>query len=132
MADEQSDLMSDDVLRVVEYLGHILEAIGRINRYTAGMDETAFLENELVQDAVIRNIEVIGEAARNIARHHAEFAAEHADVPWDDMYLMRNRVSHGYFTVDLEIVWKTVRRDVPELEKQIRPLLPEAPSGAPD
>ena len=51
------------------------------------------------------------------------FAARHPDVPWEDVYLMRNRVSHGYFTVDLEIVWKTVKRDIPELEEQAKRLL---------
>lgn len=115
--------MSDDPLRVPEYLGHILLAIQRINRYTAGMNEAAFLVDDLVQDGVIRNIEIIGEASRNIARHHPDFAVQHADVPWEDIYLMRNRVSHGYFTVDLEIIWKTVKRDIPELEEQAKRLL---------
>jgi uncharacterized protein with HEPN domain len=69
-----------------------------------------------------RNIEVIGEAARNIDRHHPEFAALHADVPWQDIYLMRNRVAHGYFSIDLEIVWKTVGRDIPELQQQVAQL----------
>lgn len=70
----------------------------------------------------MRNIEVIGEAARNIARHHPGFAAEQADVPWDDIYFMRNRLAHGYASVDLELVWKVVERDVPELEAQIERL----------
>jgi len=114
--------MSKAQFRVPDYLGHILRAIQRIARYTEDITEAAFLENELLQDAVIRNIEVIGEAARNIEHHHSEFAAEHPEVPWEDVYLMRNRVSHGYFSVDLEIVWKTVQRDIPELERQIRKL----------
>lgn len=115
--------MVDDPLRVPAYLGHIVEAIRRIGRYTAGLDEAAFLKDELVQDAVIRNIEIVGEAARNIERHHPDFATRHPDVPWEDVYLMRNRVSHGYFTVDLEIVWTTVKRDIPELEEQAKRLL---------
>lgn len=92
-------------LRVPDYLGHILQAIRRIGRYAGGMDEAAFLKDELVQDAVIRNIEVIGEAARNIERTHPDFSARHPDVPWGDIYVMRNRVSHGYFSVDLGIIW---------------------------
>ena len=111
--------MVEDPLRVTEYLGHIAKAIERIGRYTAGLDEAGFLGDELVQDAVIRNIEIVGEAARNIERQHPRFASRHADVPWEDIYLMRNRVSHGYFSVDLEIVWKTVTRDIPELAGQI-------------
>lgn len=111
--------MSKDGLRARSYLGHILEAIQRINRYTRDLTEASFLENELVQDAVIRNIEIIGEAVRNIGRYDPEFSAQHPDVPWEDIYLMRNRVSHGYFSVDLGIVWKTVQRDMPELERKI-------------
>lgn len=112
--------MKKDQLRVPDYLGHILEAVERINTYTDDMDEVGFLQNQMVQDAVIRNIEIIGEAARNIEKHHSEFASLHPDVPWEDVYLMRNRVSHGYFSVDLEVVWRTVQRDIPELAQQIR------------
>lgn len=86
-------------------------------------------DDPLRQDAVIRNIEIIGEAARNIDRHHPDFASRHPDVPWEDIYLMRNRVSHGYFTVDLEIVWKTVKRDIPELEDQAKRLLAGLAAG---
>ena len=107
-------------LRVPDYLGHILKAIERIVRYTEDMDEVAFLDNELVQDAVIRNIEIIGEASNNIQRVDAEFAARHEDIPWLVMYTMRNRVSHGYDKVDLEIVWKMIQSDLPGLYAQIQ------------
>jgi len=106
-------------LRVAEYLEHIARAIGRIVRYTKGMTEAQFCANEMAQDAVIRNIEVIGEAARNIARHHPDFAQRHQDVPWEDIYVMRNRVAHGYFSIDLEIVWRTMQRDLPALERDV-------------
>lgn len=89
--------MKSNELRVPDYLAHILQAIERINTYTGDMDELGFLENKLVQDAVIRNIEIIGEASRNIEKHSADFANEHNNIPWEDMYWMRNRVSHGYF-----------------------------------
>ena len=111
--------MKKDELRVPDYLGHILQAVERINTYTDNIDEVVFLQNEMVQDAVIRNIEIIGEAAHNIEKHHPAFAGEHPDVPWEIIYLMRNRVSHGYFSVDLELVWKTIQRDIPELAIQI-------------
>lgn len=68
-------------LRVPDYLGHILKAIERIDRYTADMDEVAFLNSELVQDAVIRNIEIIGEASNNIQRVDPAFAAQHDAIP---------------------------------------------------
>ena len=83
------------------------------------MDEAVFLKSELVQDAVIRNIEIIGEAANNIQRVAPLFAARHEDIPWQVMSTMRNRVSHGYDTVDLEIVWKTIRNDLPDLRTQV-------------
>jgi len=112
-----------DILRVPDYLGHILEAIERIHLYIEDMSEVAFLEDRKTQDAVIRNFEIIGEAAHNIERYHAQFASDHSDVPWAVVYTMRNRVSHGYFHVDLEIVWKTIHADLPELHAQIRKLL---------
>jgi uncharacterized protein with HEPN domain len=116
-------MSKSDKLRVPEYLRHILEAIQRIERYTEEMTEAGFLENEMVQDAVIRNIEIMGEAANNIRQHQTEFAAQHPEVPWEDIYWMRNRVAHGYFKVDMEIVWKTIRNDLPELAGQVRALL---------
>lgn len=63
--------------RLDDYLGHILEAIERIDRYVDGLDERAFLNNQLVQDAVTRNFEIIGEASNNIEKHHPDFAAAH-------------------------------------------------------
>ena len=110
-------------LRVPDYLGHILQAIERIYRYTSDMDEVDFLHNELVQDAVIRNIEIVGEASNNVLRVAAEFAAEHDEIPWQVMYTMRNRVSHGYERVDLEIVWKTIQGDLPTLHAQVQEAL---------
>jgi len=105
---------------LLNYLEHILTAIKRINNYTDDISEVVFLRSELIQDAVIRNIEIIGEASRNIDRHYPRFAAEHPEVPWSDLYWMRNRVSHGYFSVDLELVWKTLEKDIPELHEQIQ------------
>jgi uncharacterized protein with HEPN domain len=109
-------------LRVADYIGHILKAIERIGRYTADLDESTFLHSELVQDAVIRNIEIIGEASNHIQRVDPVFAAQHADIPWQVMYTMRNRVSHGYDTVDLAIVWKTIQGDLPRLYRQVQAL----------
>ncbi|RII25259.1 MAG: hypothetical protein CXR30_18945 [Geobacter sp.] len=115
--------MSNYQLRIPDYLEHIIAAIQRIHRYTLGMTELDFLENEQVQDAVLRNIEIIGEAARNIERSSPEFVALHSEVPWEEVYLMRNRICYGYFSVDLEVVWHTVQRYIPELEKQIQDLI---------
>ena len=112
-----------DVLRIPDYLEHIIEAIERIDSYLADTDEIAFLNDRKTQDAVVRNFEIIGEAAHNIEKYHAAFAAAHPDIPWTVVYAMRNRVAHGYFKVDLEMVWKTIHSDLPKLHTQIEQLL---------
>lgn len=91
-------------LRVAEYLGHIIEAIQKIGRYTATMAEADFLTDEKTQDAVIRNFEIIGEACNKIMKHHPEFARQNHEVPWNFAYEMRNVLAHGYHKVDLKIV----------------------------
>ena len=111
-----------DALRIADYLRHILEAIDYIQAYTAGMDLSAFMVDRKTQDAVIRNLEVIGEACNNVARNHPVFASSHASVPWGFAYEMRNALAHGYFTVDLAIVWQTVQNDLPGLRAQITSL----------
>ena len=90
--------------RVRDYLDHIVQAIERIKRYVAAEDRDGFLQDEKTQDAVIRNIEIIGEAARNVERVAPEYAAAHPEIPWAVIYGMRNRISHGYFEVDLDLV----------------------------
>jgi uncharacterized protein with HEPN domain len=116
--------MSRDPQRLADYLAHIVQAIERIGRYTADLDEVAFLESEIVQDAVIRNFEIIGEASRNIERHHPEFAVTHPELPLAVAYEMRNALAHGYFKVDLSIVWRTIRKDLPHLLDLVRSLTP--------
>lgn len=115
--------MSRDQQRLQDYLAHIIQAIQRIYHYTENIDEVGFLNNELVQDAVIRNIEVIGEASNNIDKYYQVFAQLHPELPLVFAYEMRNAVAHGYFKVDLEIVWKTIKNDLPELEQQTKDVL---------
>lgn len=105
--------------RVADYLGHILKAMARIERHTVCVDASGFAASELIQDAVIRNLEVIGEAANNIQRVDPAFTTAHPQVPWAVMYAMRNRLTHGYDTVDLDVVWKVIERDMPLLRSQI-------------
>lgn len=111
--------MTHDARRLADYLTHIREAIERIARYTTDLDEVAFLDNQMAQDAVIRNLEIIGEASHNIETRHPEFAAANPELPLASAYQMRNAVAHGYFKVDMEIVWRTVHRDLPPLHAQI-------------
>lgn len=111
--------------RLGDYLEHIVAAIERIESYTRGLDVAAFLAHPLVQDAVIRNLEIIGEASGRIRARAPEFAAEHPELPLSAAYEMRNRISHGYFEIDLEIVWATLAQDLPGLAEVARRLLTE-------
>ncbi len=111
--------MKRDPHRLVDYLNHILEAIQRIEEYVADLDEIAFTQNKLVQDAVIRNFEVIGAASHNIEKHFPKFVAEYSELPLATAYQMRNAISHGYFEVDFEILWKTIQVNLPSLHTKI-------------
>ncbi len=77
----------------------------------------------MAQDAVIRNFEIIGEASHNIEMHYPEFAADHPELPLAFAYQMRNAIAHGYFKVDLEIVWKTIHADLPRLSERVKGFL---------
>lgn len=118
---------SRDPQRLGDYLAHILESIERIERYTQGMTESAFLNDPLVQDAVVRNLEVIGEASHNIEKHAPAFAAAHPELPLAYACQMRNAVAHGYFVVDFALVWRTLRGDLPALQQRVRELLAALP-----
>ena len=116
-------MSKSDALRLPEYLRHIVEAIERIHFYIEDMDEVTFLDDRKTQDAVIRNFEVIGVASHNIKRYHPQFAEDNQGLPLGFAYEMRNALSHGYFKIDLEIVWKTIHADLPVLHEQILSLL---------
>ena len=111
--------MSRDPLRLRDYLGHILEAISQIQSYCEDIDEVSFLTNRMIQDAVIRNFEIIGEASKNVERVAPEFVAAHPDLPLAFAYDMRNLLAHGYYKVDVSVVWKTIERDLPHLKQQV-------------
>lgn len=112
--------MNRSVQRLSDYLAHVLQAIERMGQYVEDMDELAFLGNPMAQDAVIRNIEIVGEACHNIEKHFPEFAAAHPELPLASAYQMRNAVAHGYFRVDLELVWKTIHTDLLALHQQVQ------------
>lgn len=83
------------------------------------MDHDEFLNDELVIDDVARNLEIIGEAARQLPE---EFRRVHIQIPWTHIAGLRNRIVHDYFGLDLEIIWEIIQHDLPELEKQVRAL----------
>ncbi|MBI3147484.1 MAG: DUF86 domain-containing protein [Betaproteobacteria bacterium] len=115
--------MNEEKHRLRDYLAHILEAIARILAYSAAIDKRAFLESQIVQDAVIRNFEVIGEASNSVQKRFPKFAAQHPELPLALAYQMRNAVAHGYFEVDLEIVWTTIQTDLPAFLIQVQQAL---------
>jgi uncharacterized protein with HEPN domain len=117
--------VNDKALRIADYVGHMLEAARRIETYTRAIARDEFLANTLVQDGVIRNFEVIGEAARNIERADPAFRDQHPQVAWAGAQGMRHRLSHGYFKINLDIVWVAIERDIPALVKALEELLPQ-------
>ena len=102
------------------YLAHIMECIQKIERFTQGGKER-FLEDELVQDAVLRNFEVIGEAAKRLDE---VYRASHPDIPWRAIAGLRDVLIHQYEGVELERVWAIVEKDLPGLKQSIAGLLP--------
>jgi uncharacterized protein with HEPN domain len=104
------------------YLEDILTSMDRILEYVEGFSISDFRNDYKTVDAVIRNFMIIGEATRNIP---AEIKARYSDVPWDEMYLLRNKVSHEYFGIDYEIIWDIVSNYIPENRVQIEKVLSE-------
>lgn len=101
------------------YVADIEVCIKSIEQYTKNLTLEKFKNNKMAIDAVVRNIEIIGEAAGNIPR---EIKAKHSEVPWHRIVGMRNKIIHEYFGVDVTIVWRTVKKRIPELKKLIRKL----------
>jgi len=100
----------------VVYLKHILDAIHRIEEYVQKIEYRDFIENYLIQDGVIRQIEIIGEATKRLSN---EIREKYADIPWKDIVGMRNKLIHNYFGVDVDAIWDTVKKDIPVLKKKL-------------
>jgi uncharacterized protein with HEPN domain len=98
------------------YFEDIVLSIEKIEEYVSGMSYDDFLDDSKTVDAVIRNFEVIGEAAKNISQDIKDL---HPDFPWLEMYLMRNKISHEYFGIDHEIIWDVIKNHLPQNKKQI-------------
>ena len=107
--------MKDDSI----YIDHILNSINRILDYISGKDREAFESDFLTQDAVVRQLEIIGEATK---RDSKDFRSKQPEIPWSDMAGMRDILKHDYIDVDLIIVWKTISEDIPNLKALITKL----------
>lgn len=98
------------------FLNHILEALNYIQDYISDQNYETFLRRRIVQDAIVRRLEIVGEAAYNLSENLKE---QYPEISWHEIIGMRNRLIHAYFDVALEVVWDIVNHDVPRLKKQI-------------
>lgn len=107
------------------YLQHILDAIAKTERYLYGIDKEAFEQDTLIQDGVIRQIEIMGEATRRLSR---AFRNQYLHIPWEGITGMRDKLIHDYFGVDIETVWLTATEDLPLLKGEVEAILQQLSS----
>lgn len=107
-------------------LGEILESTAAIRQYLNGISKVEFAARALLQDAVIRRLEIVGEAANQLPE---ALQNRFPEVEWRAITAMRNRLIHGYFSVNIEIVWNTVQHDLPILEAQVQSVLSQLEQG---
>jgi len=106
------NMIKDDLA----YIEHILDCIRKINEFSKGLSLKEFKTNEMVQDAIIRNIEIIGEASKKISKDTKQ---TYYKIPWKEISGMRDKLIHDYLGVDITVVWNTIHQDIPTLEKLI-------------
>jgi uncharacterized protein with HEPN domain len=104
------------------YLNHILDAISRIQSYTKNMGREKFSDDPKTQSAVVRELEVVGEAAKRLSM---ETRQRYPEIPWAEVSGMRDKLIHAYFDVKLEEVWRTVERDIPQLKSTVEKAVAE-------
>lgn len=102
------------------YVDDILSAIKKINKYCKNVKKDSFMKNELLMDAVVRNLEIIGEASSKLS---AFFRKKHREVEWRKIIGMRNRIIHAYDTVNFEIAWNVVKEDLPALKEKLKKII---------
>lgn len=102
------------------FLKHIIESIKAIEKHTKEISKEDFSKNITIQDAVIRRIEIIGEAVKNL---QSNYRRKHPEIEWREITGMRDKLIHEYFSVNIGVVWYSVKKDIPQLKKQILELL---------
>jgi uncharacterized protein with HEPN domain len=112
--------------RALDYLLDIQDAIDRALEYTNGLSWDVYLQDRKTQDAVVRNLEVLGEATKNIPE---DLRLRYHDIPWSEMSGTRDRLIHHYFGINQEIVWQIIQKDLPGLKQQIAELIHEFSTG---
>ncbi|MCK9512163.1 MAG: DUF86 domain-containing protein [Pigmentiphaga sp.] len=115
--------------RLPDYLEHIQQAATDARGFVEGLSKEDFLADKRTQQAVIMSFIIIGEASAKVMDRYDKFVQTHPEVPWRSMRNMRNRMAHGYFAVNLDVVWETVQEWLPELLKQMRSVRQKAGSG---
>ena len=110
--------MSDP--RLADFLEHMQQAAADAITFTEGMSQDEFLADKRTQQAVIMSLIVLGEAATKVMDRYPDFANAHAQVPWRNMRGMRNRIAHGYFDINLVLVWDTVKTALPPLVLELQ------------
>jgi len=106
-------------LRLCDYLDHVQQAATDACSFVEGLSKNDFLADKRTQQAIVMNLIIIGEAATKVMDRHPEFTQAHPAVPWRSMRGMRNRIAHGYFEINLDVVWDTVQMALPQLLKQL-------------
>ena len=107
--------------RLPDYVAHMRQAIADAQSFTEGMAQPDFEQDKRTQQAVVMSLIVLGEAATKVMDKYPEFAAQHAVIPWHNMRGMRNRIAHGYFDIDLGVVWDTLQTALPALKSSCAP-----------
>ncbi len=117
--------------RLPDYIDHIRQAAEDACGFIAGLSREAFLADKRTQQAVIMSLIIIGEAATRVMDRHAGFVERHPEIPWRSMRGMRNRIAHGYFDINLDLVWETVQTALPALLEGLS-ALGDGAQGDPD
>lgn len=105
-------------------LEDILECSSKISAYLEKVEKSSFMGNGMLQDAVIRNLEIIGEAVKGLP---ADFRDRHEEIPWRKISALRNILAHAYFGIDNEIIWDLATKEIPLFQNQIRKILDQSP-----